>query len=128
MIEQCAWCGRLRVDLADIVHEGEPELGPMKGTAWLRPADDRKVAGPLLVSHGMCPTCAKGLGVPYVPEADLDKAADKPDLGAWPGHGAARLSPGGQTKTHTASDCQSEAIRKKRRVAAADKLGEVTDG
>jgi len=68
MIEQCAWCKRLRVDLEDMVHEGEQEPGPVQGKAWLKLADETPLASSsdstgCLVSHGMCPRCAKGLRV-----------------------------------------------------------------
>lgn len=64
MIEQCAWCKRVRVDLVKMVREGKPVLGPLKGKAWLKVADDTPLASladgtKLLVSHGMCPECAK---------------------------------------------------------------------
>lgn len=79
MIQKCAWCGRLRVDLADMVDEGESKPGPVKGIAWLKPADDRPAADDPSgnsVSHGICPECAKGLREPKTQGTDSGKGPE----------------------------------------------------
>ena len=101
MIQQCAWCGRLRVRREPHpVLEGEPELGPTEGVAWLAPADPTPVESGL-VSHGICPRCAAGMALP------VEFDAENPGLGAWPGHGAARVRHGDTGNLDSASDGRS---------------------
>ena len=115
MIEQCAWCGRLRVRREpNPVTEGEPAPGPTTGVAWLQPANQLPLEGGG-VSHGICPRCAKQMELQA--EASAAFPANKPDLGAWPGHGAAGFVADGdktERETHRIADSGPSRCRRRR--------------